>query len=117
MVETKKDLVEHTKKPTTAPSLPVSPVTNAPGTLTNPQANANIPQTNNKGDLSSLISVGLIGALNTNGNSNPGGIATSLLVNGSPFEETNFNKRLLSRFGCYLIISSIKPNEQGDFVN
>lgn len=60
-------------------------------------------------DLTNLISVGLIGALNNNGHSNTGALATNLFSISS--EESNFNKRLLSRYGCYLIVSTIKPNE------
>lgn len=62
-----------------------------------------------KPDLTNLISVGLIGALNNNGHSNTGVLANNLFSISS--EESNFNKRLLSRYGCYLIVSTIKPNE------
>ena len=64
-----------------------------------------------KGDITSLIGVGLIGALNTNGFSNTSALASSLFSTGSLIEESNFNKRLLSRFSCYLIYSLIKPAE------
>jgi hypothetical protein len=71
--------------------------------------------TTTKGDLTSLISVGLIGALNTNGTSNTSVLASNLFASGSALaEESNFNKRLLSRYGCYLIIALIKPNENRD---
>lgn len=66
-----------------------------------------------KGDITNLIGVGLIGALNTNGHSNTIALASNLFAASSP-EESNFQKRLLSRFGCYLIINSIKPDEVGD---
>lgn len=69
------------------------------------------------GDLTSLISVGLIGALNTNGGpSNTSALASSLFASGTSTEESNFNKRLLSRFGCYLIITVVKPDEIGTLV-
>lgn len=69
------------------------------------------------GDLTSLISVGLIGALNVNGGtSNTSALASTLFATGSTTEESNFNKRLLSRFGCYLIITSVKPDEIGTLV-
>ena len=63
-----------------------------------------------KGDLTSLIGVGLIGALNTNGYNNTSAFATNLFAIGST-EESAFNKRLLSRYGSYLIISLIDPKE------
>jgi hypothetical protein len=66
------------------------------------------------GDITSLIGVGLMGALNTNGFSNTSALASSLFSTGSLIEESNFNKRLLSRFACYLIYSLIKPSEVGD---
>ncbi len=69
-----------------------------------------------KGDITSLIGVGLIGALNTNGFSNTSTLASSLFSTGSLLEESNFNKRLLSRFACYLIYSLIKPVENQDIV-
>jgi hypothetical protein len=62
-----------------------------------------------KGDLTNLIGVGLIGALNTNGFSNTSALASNLFASGSSSDESSFNKRLLSRFGCYLIISLIEP--------
>ena len=64
-----------------------------------------------KGDLTNLIGVGLIGALNTNGHSNTSALASNLFASGSSVDESSFNKRLLSRFGCYLIISLINPSE------
>lgn len=67
-------------------------------------------------DLTSLISVGLIGALNTNGCSNTSALASTLFASGSSSEESNFNKRLLSRFGCYLIITLVKPDETSHLV-
>jgi hypothetical protein len=60
-----------------------------------------------KGDFTSLIGAGLIGALNTNA-------LTSNLFSIGSTEESAFNKRLLSRYGSYLIISLIKPD---DFVD
>jgi hypothetical protein len=63
------------------------------------------------GDITSLIGVGLMGALNTNGFSNASALASSLFSTGSLIEESNFNKRLLSRFACYLIYALIKPTE------
>ena len=63
-----------------------------------------------KGDLTSLIGAGLIGALNSNGFSNTSALASNLFAIGST-EESAFNKRLISRYGSYLIISLIKPNE------
>ena len=70
------------------------------------------------GDLTSLISVGLIGALNTNGGmSNTSALASTLFASGASTEESNFNKRLLSRFGCYLIITVVKPEEIGSLVD
>ena len=83
-------------------------------------ANNTLPSALNtaKGDLTSLIGVGLIGALNTNGYSNTSALASSLFASGSSSEESNFNKRLLSRYGCYLIISLIDPVDfGGDLVN
>lgn len=69
------------------------------------------------GDLTSLISVGLIGALNTNGGqSNTSALASTLFASGASTEESSFNKRLLSRFGCYLIITVVKPDEIGTLV-
>lgn len=64
-----------------------------------------------KGDLTNLIGVGLIGALNTNGFSNTSALASNLFASGSSSDESSFNKRLLSRYGCYLIISLIDPTE------
>ena len=64
-----------------------------------------------KGDLTNLLGVGLIGALNTNGHSNTSALASNLFASGSSIDESSFNKRLLSRFGCYLIISLINPSE------
>lgn len=107
--------MEHSKRYTGSVSGPTSPNQNNVGQANNMP---NLPPglSNTKGDLSSLISVGLIGALNTNGFSNTGALASSLFASGSSSEESNFNKRLLSRYGCYLIISLIKPNESGDLV-
>lgn len=69
------------------------------------------------GDLTSLISVGLIGALNTNGGtSNTSALASTLFASGVATEESSFNKRLLSRFGCYLIVTVVKPDEIGTLV-
>ena len=75
---------------------------------------ANLPST--KGELSDLIGVGLIGAMNTTGFSNASALASSIFSTGCLLEESNFNKRLLSRFACYLIYSLIKPSENGDIV-
>jgi hypothetical protein len=66
---------------------------------------------NKGGDLTNLIGVGLIGALNTNGYSNTSILASNLFASGSSTDESNFNKRLLSRYGSYLIISLINPSE------
>lgn len=63
-----------------------------------------------KGDLTNLIGVGLIGALNTNGFSNTSALASNLFASGSSSDESSFNKRLLSRYACYLIISLIEPS-------
>lgn len=115
-----------------APSSPQPSLTNNNTTGQSPQPQA--PPLNNtptlqhhaslvpnmatpKGDITSLIGVGLIGALNTNGFSNTGTLASSLFSTGSLIEESNFNKRLLSRFSCYLVYSLIKPTEAGDIVS
>ncbi|CAF0899614.1 unnamed protein product [Brachionus calyciflorus] len=84
------------------------------GSQLNPGTSLSAPGVNPTGqtgktDLTNLISVGLIGALNNNGHSNTGALASNLL--GMSSEESNFNKRLLSRYGCYLIVSTIKPND------
>ena len=71
------------------------------------------PSQGNKGDLTSLIGAGLIGALNTNGFNNTSPFASNLFAIGST-EESAFNKRLLSRYGSYLIISLIDPKEVVD---
>jgi hypothetical protein len=71
--------------------------------------------TTSRGDLTNLIGVGLIGALNTNGYSNTSALASTLFASGAS-EESNFSKRLLSRYGCYLIISLIKAKEIGEMV-
>lgn len=86
----------------------------AGGGQSNPTANFAGVLPTAKGDLTSLISVGLIGALNNNGTSNTSVLASNLFASGLSSEESNFNKRLLSRYGCYLIIALIKPNENED---
>ena len=61
------------------------------------------------GDLTNLIGVGLIGALNTNGFSNTSALASNLFASGSSAHESPFNKRLLSRYGCYLLAALVAP--------
>ena len=63
-------------------------------------------------DKQNLISVGLIGALTNNGFSSAVTMP-NLLLNA---EDSNFNKRLLSRYGCYLIVILIDPSEFGEMV-
>jgi len=65
----------------------------------------------NKGDLTNLIGVGLIGALNTNGFSNTSALASNLFASGSSSDESAFNKRLLSRFACYLIVQLVPASQ------
>ena len=77
---------------------------------------SNLLPTSGKTDLTNLIGVGLIGALNANAN---GTSSTSLLMTNlysscSSIEESDFNKRLLSRLGCYLTISLVDPKEIGE---
>lgn len=78
-------------------------------------ANANIPAP--KGDFTNLIGVGLIGALNNNGFSNTSVLASNLFANHATVEESGANKRLLSRFGCYLILTLVNPSEFGEIVS
>ncbi len=70
-------------------------------------AGGGLLQAGAKGDLTNLIGVGLIGALNTNGFSNTSALASSLFASGSSSDESAFNKRLLSRFACYLIVALV----------
>ncbi len=77
-------------------------------------ANANIPTP--KADFTNLIGVGLIGALNNNGFSNTSVLASNLFATHASVEESGANKRLLSRFGCYLILSLVNPSEFGEIV-
>ncbi len=65
-------------------------------------------------DKQNLISVGLIGALTNNGFSSTAAAIPNLLASA---EDSNFNKRLLSRYGCYLIVILIDPSEFGEMVN
>jgi hypothetical protein len=101
--------------------MPLNP--NQPGAqsgtanLTTNAAGSNMPPglSGPRGDLNTIIGVGLIGALNNNGFSNTSALATNLFSSGSSsVDDSSFNKRLLSRFGCYLIVTLINPNEYGN---
>ena len=65
-------------------------------------------------DKQNLISVGLIGALTNNGHSTTAAQIPILLAQA---DDSSFNKRLLSRYGCYLIINLIDPSEFGEMVS
>jgi hypothetical protein len=75
---------------------------------------SNLLPTSGKTDLTNLIGVGLIGALNANGTSSTSLLMTNLYSSCSSIEESDFNKRLLSRLGCYLIISLVDSKEIGE---
>jgi len=83
----------------------------------NNQNNTNANVSAPKGDFTNLIGVGLIGALNNNGFSNTSVLASNLFANHASVEESGANKRLLSRFGCYLILSLVNPSEFGEIVS
>lgn len=117
--------MEHGRKRAASQSAPsnMNLLTNAANsssvsTMPATAATSNLPPalTATRGDLTSLIGVGLIGALNTNGYSNTSALASTLFASGSSSDESNFNKRLLSRYGVYLVYNLIKPNEFGPLV-
>ena len=55
--------------------------------------------------------------MNNNGFSNTSVLASNLFANHATVEESGANKRLLSRFGCYLMLSLVNPSEFGEIVN
>jgi protein unc-79 len=63
---------------------------------------------------SNLISVGLIGAHSSNLHPITTSMASTILTGVSLVDNSSTNRRLLSRYGCYLIISLLKPNECED---
>ncbi len=110
LYEAKKEVHEETRRKNSNTGLSLPPI------LPNPNKTVSVnssPSHGNKGDLTSLIGAGLIGALNTNGFNNTSQFASNLFAIGST-EESAFNKRLLSRYGSYLIISLIDPKEVVD---
>ncbi len=99
--------------PNISSAFPSSSSTNLSGSINNLNlANPNMSNTL-KLDKQNLISVGLIGALTNNGFSSTAQQLPNLL---SQAEDSNFNKRLLSRYGCYLIVFLIEPSEYGEMV-
>lgn len=109
LFESKKENSEESKRKPSASGLGLTAISPSGVGKTSTSTSSGLPAPG-KGDLTSLIGAGLIGALNSNGFSNASALASNLFAIGST-EESAFNKRLLSRYGSYLIISLIKPNE------
>jgi len=99
--------------PISSSAFPSSSSNNLSGSMNNLALSNQNMQGALKIDKQNLISVGLIGALTNNGFSSTAQQLPNLL---SQPDDSNFNKRLLSRYGCYLIVILIEPSEYGEMV-